>query len=153
MKSNKTKSDIDQKTLKDDLTLHRILWIQRYKHISFQILLVDEYLIIMGVLSPTNYDKEMSNIGTYIWQKAMKGKLESLCFNIFQVLVEAHERIKPISVNWSKEIKGQMKTLRFMWLGCKQRSSDIHSSLYNLLAQFIRVGLALGSLLCIRTFW
>ena len=38
--------------------LHKILWIQRYKHMSFPILLVLECFLIVRGLYPTNYDEQ-----------------------------------------------------------------------------------------------
>ena len=58
--SNKEKSDIDWNTLKDNSTLHKILWIQSFRDISFSLLLVDQYLIIVGDSYPIDYDEAVS---------------------------------------------------------------------------------------------
>ena len=89
MISNNAKSDIDWRTLEDSPTMHKIQWIQRYRDIPFLLLLLHEYLIIVGGLYPTNYDEAMSLLVLIIWQGTMKGKLESLYFNIVWIPVES----------------------------------------------------------------
>lgn len=47
-------------------------------------------------IDPMNYDKTMSDVDVYLWQKAMKVKLESMYSNQVCKLVETPKKIKHI---------------------------------------------------------
>ena len=61
------------RTLEDSPTMHKILWIQKYRDISFPLFLAHQYLIIVRGLYLTNYDKAMSMLVLVTWQGDMKG--------------------------------------------------------------------------------
>ena len=112
------RSDIYQRIVEDNSTLHNILWILEDRDTSFLILLGHIWLIIMGGLFLMDYDEAMSSFNAHTWHRAMKGQLESLYSNIVWVLIEAPKSIKPIGVSWfTKGTKEQMERLSFIWLG------------------------------------
>ena len=53
--------------------MHMILWIQRYRDISFLLLLVHECLIIVGGLYPIDYDEAMSIVVVHNLARSYEG--------------------------------------------------------------------------------
>lgn len=66
---------------------------------SFFILLIHEYLIMVGGLYPTDYEA-MSSVCAHFRQKTMKVELKFLYSNIVLVPIEAPKGIQFISVSW-----------------------------------------------------
>lgn len=54
--------------------MHKLLWVQEYKKgSSFPLLLVHQYLIIVGGSYPMDSDKGMSTVYAHTWKEGMRG--------------------------------------------------------------------------------
>ena len=71
-----------------------------YMDISFFILPIYEYIIVVRGLYLTNNDETMRKIDVHLWQRVIIVELESLCFNIVWDLLKTPQGIKPIRCKW-----------------------------------------------------